>query len=71
MNASATVGPQALPELQEQVERIIAEAARQGASKLRDLHPVATRCGKCGRCAHQLLQQNQPETGTASVNTAL
>ena len=32
MSASATVGPQALPELQEQVERIIAEAARQGAS---------------------------------------
>src|SRR3989338_11224783 len=32
MNASATVGPQALPELQEQVEQIIAEAKRQGAS---------------------------------------
>jgi len=32
MNASATVGPQALPELQQQVEQIIAEAARQGAS---------------------------------------
>lgn len=32
MNAVETVGPQALPELQEQVERIIAEARRQGAS---------------------------------------
>jgi PmbA protein len=32
MSASATVGPQALPELQAQVERIIQEAARQGAS---------------------------------------
>ena len=52
-------------------EQDIRHAARQGASKLRDLHPVATRCGKCGRCAHQLLQQNQTETGTASVNTAL
>ena len=52
-------------------EQDIRQAARQGACTLRDLHPVATRCGKCGRCAHQLLQQNQPETGTASVNTAL
>ena len=32
MNAVETVGPQALPALQEQVERIVAEARRQGAS---------------------------------------
>jgi len=32
MSAVESVGPQALPELQEQVERIIAEAKRQGAS---------------------------------------
>ncbi len=32
MSATQSVGPQALPELQEQVEQIIAEARRQGAS---------------------------------------
>src|ERR1700712_5099966 len=32
MNAVQSVGPQALPALQEQVEQIIAEAKRQGAS---------------------------------------
>ena len=32
MSAAQSVGPQALPALQEQVEQIIAEAKRQGAS---------------------------------------
>lgn len=32
MSSVETIGPQALPELQEQVDRIIAEAMRQGAS---------------------------------------
>lgn len=32
MSSVENIGPQALPDLQEQVERIIAEAARQGAS---------------------------------------
>ena len=32
MSAVQSVGPQALPALQEQVEQIIAEAKRQGAS---------------------------------------
>lgn len=38
MSATQSVGPQALPELQEQVEQIIAEARRQGAS----MHMAAT-----------------------------
>src|SRR5450830_1104083 len=32
MSAAQSVGPQALPALQEQVEQILAEAKRQGAS---------------------------------------
>jgi len=41
-------------------ERQVLEAARAGAKTLHDLRRslgVATECGRCARCAHQLLRE--------------